>query len=145
MSWTHDRCCDAVEAEVARFADVVRGTDPSTPVPTCPDWTVAELVRHAGAVHRWAGQMVAALAQERLDRRQVVLDLPADESDLPDDPHLKAVDLSSTSISDAQLSYLSGLTGLEKLNLEVTQVGDLVYDGSLRTQLANIRRQLLAE
>ena len=38
---------------------------------------------------------------------------------------LKAVDLSSTSISDAQLSFLSGLTGLEKLNLEVTQIGDL--------------------
>ena len=38
---------------------------------------------------------------------------------------LKAVDLSSTSISDAQLSFLSKLTGLEKLNLEVTQIGDL--------------------
>ncbi len=27
----------------------------------------------------------------------------------------------------------------------VTQVGDLVYDGSVRTQLANLRRQLLAD
>jgi F-type H+-transporting ATPase subunit delta len=27
----------------------------------------------------------------------------------------------------------------------VTQIGDLVYDGSLRTQLANLRQQLLAE
>ena len=38
---------------------------------------------------------------------------------------LKAVDLSSTSVSDAQLSHLSGLTGLEKLDLQVTQIGDL--------------------
>ena len=38
---------------------------------------------------------------------------------------LKAIDLSSTSVSDAQLSYLSGLTRLEKLDLQVTQVGDL--------------------
>src|SRR5205823_808951 len=38
---------------------------------------------------------------------------------------LQAIDLSSTSVSDAQLSYLSGLAGLENLNLEVTQVGDL--------------------
>jgi Leucine-rich repeat (LRR) protein len=38
---------------------------------------------------------------------------------------LKAIDLSSTSVSDAQLSYLSGLTNLEKLDLQVTQVGDL--------------------
>ena len=38
---------------------------------------------------------------------------------------LKAIDLSSTSVSDAQLSFLSGLTNLEKLDLQVTQVGDL--------------------
>ena len=38
---------------------------------------------------------------------------------------LQAVDLSSTSVSDAQLSYLSGLAGLEKLNLDATQIGDL--------------------
>src|SRR5205807_9494256 len=42
-----------------------------------------------------------------------------------DGERLKAIDLSSTSVSDAQLSHLSGLTGLEKLSLEVTQVGDL--------------------
>ncbi|TLZ31476.1 MAG: maleylpyruvate isomerase family mycothiol-dependent enzyme [Gammaproteobacteria bacterium] len=83
MRWDHERYCDAIGDEIARFADAVRGADPAAPVPTCPEWTVAELVRHAGAVHRWAGQMVAALAQERLDRRQVVLDLPADEADLP--------------------------------------------------------------
>ena len=41
---------------------------------------------------------------------------------------LKAIDLSSTSVSDAQLSHLSGLTGLEKLDLQVTQVGDLGLD-----------------
>ena len=84
VSWEHERYCDAVSEEIARFAGAVRGADPSTPVPTCPDWTIAELVRHAGAVHRWAGQMVAARAQERLDRRRVVLDLPADEADLAD-------------------------------------------------------------
>jgi uncharacterized protein (TIGR03083 family) len=84
MGWNHERYCDAVDGEIARFAAVVRGADPSAPVPTCPDWTIAELVRHAGAVHRWAGQMVASQAQQRLDRSQLVLDLPADEHDLPD-------------------------------------------------------------
>jgi Leucine-rich repeat (LRR) protein len=38
---------------------------------------------------------------------------------------LRAIDLSSSTISDAQLSHLSGLSGLEALNLEITQIGDL--------------------
>ena len=42
-----------------------------------------------------------------------------------DGGRLKGIDLSYTSVSDAQLSHLSGLTGLERLSLEVTQVGDL--------------------
>ncbi|MFJ2236619.1 maleylpyruvate isomerase family mycothiol-dependent enzyme [Streptomyces sp. NPDC087859] len=28
-------------------------------VPTCPEWQVRDLVRHTGAVHRWAGALVA--------------------------------------------------------------------------------------
>src|SRR5882724_11411141 len=27
-------------------------------VPTCPDWTVRDLVQHIGRVHRWAGTLV---------------------------------------------------------------------------------------
>ncbi|WP_338932685.1 maleylpyruvate isomerase family mycothiol-dependent enzyme [Streptomyces netropsis] len=29
-----------------------------TPVPTCPEWRVRELVTHTGAVHRWAARIV---------------------------------------------------------------------------------------
>ena len=28
-------------------------------MPTCPDWTVRDLVRHMGGVHRWATGFVA--------------------------------------------------------------------------------------
>ena len=38
---------------------------------------------------------------------------------------LRMIDLSSTAVSDPQLSYLSGLNGLETLDLHVTQIGDL--------------------
>ena len=34
------------------------------PVPTCPDWTVRNLVAHQGMVHRWAAAIVRG---ERLD------------------------------------------------------------------------------
>lgn len=33
------------------------GTD--APVPTCPQWRVADLLRHTGSVHRWATAFVA--------------------------------------------------------------------------------------
>ena len=35
-----------------RMADLARG-DLTAPVPTCPDWTLADLVEHTGSVHRW--------------------------------------------------------------------------------------------
>ncbi|MFE2143719.1 maleylpyruvate isomerase family mycothiol-dependent enzyme [Streptomyces sp. NPDC059456] len=38
------------------------GTD--VPVPTCPGWRVADLVRHTGAVHRWAAGYVRDAAVE---------------------------------------------------------------------------------
>jgi Leucine-rich repeat (LRR) protein len=41
------------------------------------------------------------------------------------DGKLRAVSLVSTSISDAQLEYLSGLGNLETLNLQATETGDL--------------------
>ena len=45
------------------FGEVIRGADPSTPVPTCPGWTLRQLFRHVGRGDRWAAQIV----RERLD------------------------------------------------------------------------------
>jgi uncharacterized protein (TIGR03083 family) len=74
----------AATAEIARMADVVRGIDPDTPVPTCPEWSVAELIRHTGTVHRWATQMVRDCATERLDPSTLDLGLPSDPRDYAD-------------------------------------------------------------
>jgi uncharacterized protein (TIGR03083 family) len=40
-------------ATVLRANAAAAGLD--APVPTCPDWTVRDLVAHQGMVHRWAG------------------------------------------------------------------------------------------
>jgi uncharacterized protein (TIGR03083 family) len=64
--------------EIVLMADVVRGVDPDTRVPTCPDWTVAQLVRHTGTVHRWATEMVRRRSTERLDPATLDLGLPDD-------------------------------------------------------------------
>jgi uncharacterized protein (TIGR03083 family) len=45
---THDRYCDEVVAQTGLLRDILRGADLSLTVPTCPDWTLAQLVRHVG-------------------------------------------------------------------------------------------------
>jgi uncharacterized protein (TIGR03083 family) len=74
--WTHERYCDALEHEVARVADAVRGADLATPVPTCPDWSLADLLEHTGIVQRWAAEMVRQLSPERLDRQRMDVPVP---------------------------------------------------------------------
>lgn len=48
------------------------------PVPSCPGWDVADLVKHVGGVHRWAEAMVAETAPKRLRRANHEIELPYD-------------------------------------------------------------------
>ncbi|WP_055490793.1 maleylpyruvate isomerase family mycothiol-dependent enzyme [Streptomyces sp. TP-A0356] len=72
----YDAYRQAVEEETLRFAEVVRGADPATPVPSCPDWTLAELTRHVGALQRWFSTLLTGLVQEPPRSRDVELGLP---------------------------------------------------------------------
>jgi uncharacterized protein (TIGR03083 family) len=56
----------ALEAAGHRFAAVADDADLDSAVPTCPGWTVRDLVWHLGEVHRWAGTHVAERRQERV-------------------------------------------------------------------------------
>jgi uncharacterized protein (TIGR03083 family) len=80
---THHAYCDALTREIGRFAEAVRGADLATPVPTCPEWTLADLIEHTGIVERWAAEMVRQLAPERLDRRRLDVPVPGDRAQLP--------------------------------------------------------------
>ena len=51
---------DLLAAATERFARTVATADPASPVPSCPDWTVRDLVAHLGNVHAWAEQIVRA-------------------------------------------------------------------------------------
>src|SRR5215212_3549987 len=48
-----DRYDAALQAETARFAEAVHDADPARPVPTCPEWTLAQLTEHVGQAQRW--------------------------------------------------------------------------------------------
>ncbi|MFG2142448.1 maleylpyruvate isomerase family mycothiol-dependent enzyme [Streptomyces sp. NPDC048650] len=67
----HDRYCDQLLAETTGFRSLLRGADLSATVPTCPDWTLAELARHLGGAHRWAGTLVATRATANVDDADV--------------------------------------------------------------------------
>jgi len=64
--------CDELDREVDRFADVLANADPGSPVPSCPEWRVADLTAHLGTVHRWAQELVRVRSTERI--RRVVAD-----------------------------------------------------------------------
>ncbi|HTT59305.1 MAG TPA: maleylpyruvate isomerase family mycothiol-dependent enzyme [Acidimicrobiales bacterium] len=64
----HEDYCDALASEVDRFADGYATADRTSQVPSCPDWSVEELARHLGSVHRWATLLVARRAPARIPR-----------------------------------------------------------------------------
>jgi uncharacterized protein (TIGR03083 family) len=84
------------------FGDLVRSGDPSTPVPTCPGWSLRELFRHVGRGDRWAAQIIADRVDHFLDPRTVEGGKP------PPDP-------------DAAVSWLHG--GAQRLIDAVEQAG----------------------
>jgi uncharacterized protein (TIGR03083 family) len=57
--------------ETRSFGSLIRKCDASTPVPTCPGWTIRELFHHVGRGHRWAAQIVATRAVAPPDPRFV--------------------------------------------------------------------------
>ena len=63
------------------FGQLIRSADPSTPVPTCPDWTLRQLLRHVGRGNRWAAQIIDDRRTERLDQRDVREGKPPEDPD----------------------------------------------------------------
>jgi len=79
-----ERLYDEITGSTATLARLTDGADYTRPVPTCPDWTVRQLVTHVGRAHRWAAAMVTAHATEPLPFREIPDGkLPADEGERP--------------------------------------------------------------
>ena len=50
----------ALDRDSGAFIDIVRTADLESTVPACPGWTLRDLGRHLGGVHRWALEAVLA-------------------------------------------------------------------------------------
>ena len=80
MPISSERCYAEIEASTETLAGLVHGADLTRPVPTCPDWTLRQLVTHVGRAHRWAAEIASTRSAEFIPFRQVP------DGRLPDDP-----------------------------------------------------------
>ncbi|WP_069765437.1 maleylpyruvate isomerase family mycothiol-dependent enzyme [Streptomyces sp. LUP47B] len=68
----HDRYCDEITHQVGLLRDVLTsGADLSLTVPTCPEWSLEQLVRHTGGALRWVELMVRTRAGEEVPEDRV--------------------------------------------------------------------------
>jgi uncharacterized protein (TIGR03083 family) len=66
-----ERLYGEITSSTATLAGLIEGTDLTRPVPTCPEWTMRQLVTHIGRAHRWASAIVATRAAEPIPFREI--------------------------------------------------------------------------
>ncbi|MCX5201541.1 maleylpyruvate isomerase family mycothiol-dependent enzyme [Streptomyces sp. NBC_00237] len=57
-----DRYCDQIVEETALLRTSISGAKLDATVPSCPDWTLRDLVHHTGWAHRWVYEIVTRRA-----------------------------------------------------------------------------------
>jgi uncharacterized protein (TIGR03083 family) len=79
-----DRWYDEITGSTATLAGLIDGADLTRPVPTCPEWTVRQLITHVGRAHRWATAIVATRSAVPIPFREVP------DGKLPENPRAHA-------------------------------------------------------
>jgi uncharacterized protein (TIGR03083 family) len=78
------RYAELLEQEGEKFIAVTTQADPETPLPTCPGWTMSDLIDHVGGLHRWAEAHVRLLSSRRIRGKEIQLDTPEERGGYPD-------------------------------------------------------------
>ena len=74
-AWLHH-----LRADGAALADAIDGADLDAPVPSCPGWSVADLVGHVGTVHVWVSACLVSDPDQRPPRFNDLPTPPARDS-----------------------------------------------------------------
>ena len=57
----HERSFDEIAFQAGQLRELITsGADLSAAVPTCPEWSLEQLVRHLGGALRWSGTLVGS-------------------------------------------------------------------------------------
>lgn len=78
---SYDDAISTVERWAEALADSAESHPPSTPVPTCPGWDLAKLLRHTGRVHRHVTGLVRLRISGPPDHDTVAINQPGSEAD----------------------------------------------------------------
>jgi uncharacterized protein (TIGR03083 family) len=79
-----DRYFAEIEASTAGLAEILAEHHQSLPIPTCPEWTLRQLVTHVGRAHRWAAEITRTRSDAFIPFREVPDGkLPDDRADQP--------------------------------------------------------------
>ncbi|MET9774943.1 maleylpyruvate isomerase family mycothiol-dependent enzyme [Streptomyces sp. NPDC006367] len=71
-SLTYERYCEEIARQAGELRELVTsGADLAATVPTCPDWSLEELVRHTGGALRWVELLVRTRAKENIPDEEV--------------------------------------------------------------------------
>ena len=77
-AWSYQKIWRSVDERTARFGRTTAGADFSAPVPTCPGWTIGDLVRHHGTSQRRITVVLRTRAQEPVYSRDLDVAWPAE-------------------------------------------------------------------
>ncbi|MEU1023863.1 maleylpyruvate isomerase family mycothiol-dependent enzyme [Streptomyces sp. NPDC005904] len=78
----YDRHVTRISAQSAQLVATIDGADATTPVPGCPGWTLAHLLRHVGGTYGWAETIVRTRAAEPVPDHEVNEVTPRADDDL---------------------------------------------------------------
>lgn len=68
---TAGRYAAEIEASTAGLAEILAEHDQRLPIPTCPEWTLRQLVTHVGRAHRWATEITRRRSDTFIPFREV--------------------------------------------------------------------------
>src|ERR1700748_809046 len=66
-----DRYAVEIEASTAGLAEILAEHGQDLPIPTCPEWTLRQLVTHVGRAHRWAAEITRTRSDIPIPFREV--------------------------------------------------------------------------
>ena len=80
---TAERRREALRAQAEQLAEHVGAADPAAAVPTCPGWTVADLVAHVGQTQHWVSDIVERRIADPAQLPMEMATVPSDPADWP--------------------------------------------------------------